>query len=82
MASMELKQILDTELTDRGLIGKRKPIAVTTDKKGSYIRDELKLWNKFGLLHLEGKRYFNPQKGVTFNWPKITEILTSGYLFK
>lgn len=51
--SMEFKQLLDIELTERGLIGKRKPTAVTTDSKGSYVRDELKLWNKFGLLQFK-----------------------------
>ncbi len=76
--SMEFKQILDDELTDRGLIGKRKPTAVTTNKKGSYIRDELKLWNKMGLLHCTGNRYFDPQRGLSFNWSRITDVLTNG----
>lgn len=35
---MEFKQLLDIELTERGLIGKRKPTTVKTDIKGSYVR--------------------------------------------
>lgn len=77
-SSMEFRQLLDIELTERGLIGKRKPTAVTTDSKGSYVRDELKLWNKFGLLQCKNNRYFDKEKGLTFNWQKITEVLTSG----
>lgn len=76
--SMEFKQLLDIELTERGLIGKRKPTAVKTDSKGSYVRDELKLWNKFGLLQCKNNRYFDKDKGLTFNWQKITEVLTNG----
>ncbi|MBO5957888.1 MAG: hypothetical protein J6Q39_10085 [Bacteroidales bacterium] len=75
---MEFRQLLDIELTERGLIGKRKPTAITTDSKGSYVRDELKLWNKFGLLQCKNNRYFDKEKGLTFNWQKITEVLTSG----
>ena len=76
--SMEFKQLLDIELTERGLIGKRKPNAVKTDSKGSYVRDELKLWNKFGLLQCKNNRYFDKDKDLTFNWQKITEVLTNG----
>lgn len=76
--SMEFKQLLDIELTERVLIGKRKPTAVKTDSKGSYVRDELKLWNKFGLLQCKNNRYFDKDKGLTFNWQKITEVLTNG----
>lgn len=76
--SMEFKQLLDIELTERGLIGKRKPTAVKTDSKGSYVRDELKLWNKFGLLQCKNNRYFDKDKDLTFNWQKITEVLTNG----
>lgn len=76
--SMEFKQLLDIELTERGLIGKRKPTAVKTDSKGSYVRDELKLWNKFDLLQCKNGRYFDKDKGLTFNWQKITDVLTTG----
>jgi hypothetical protein len=60
------------------LIGKRNPTAVKTDSKGSYVWDELKLWNKFGLLQCKNNRYFDKDKGLTFNWQKITEVLTNG----
>jgi DNA invertase Pin-like site-specific DNA recombinase len=39
---------------------------------------ELKLWNKFGLLQCRNNRYFDKDKGLTFNWQKITEVLTNG----
>ena len=76
--SMDFRQMLDVELTDRGLIGKRKPTAVTTNKKGSYMRDEMKLWNKFGLINKKGNDYFFPNEGYDFNWERINEILING----
>lgn len=76
--SMMFKQMLDIELTERGLIGKRKPTAVTTNKKGSYIRDEMKLWSKFGLINKRGNDYFFPNEGYDFNWEKINEVLING----
>lgn len=76
--SLEFKQMLDGELTERGLIGKRKPTAVTTDRKGSYIRDEMKLWNKFGMINKRGNDYFFPNEGLDFNWERINEILIHG----
>lgn len=76
--SMEFKQMLDNKLTERGLIGRRKPTAVTTNKKGSYIRDEMKLWNKFGLIKKKGNDYFFPNKGYDFDWEKINGVLING----
>ena len=78
MNSMEYKKMLDAELTSRGLIGKRKPSAVKTGKKETYLRDEMKLWNKFDLLNIYPRGYFNPGKGYDFNWEKINEVLING----
>ena len=72
-------KLLDEFLTNNGCIGKRKPTAITTDAKNGYIRDEIKLWNKFGLLCLAGERnVFHPGVGYKFNWDKITSILING----
>ena len=70
---------LEKYLTDNGSIGKRKPTAVTTGKKISYIRDEPKLWNKLGLVELKSKSsYFFPNEGYHFDWERITDILVNG----
>lgn len=76
--SMEYKKMLDEVLTERGLIGKRKPTAVKTGKKETYLRDEMKLWNKFELLNKVSNGYFKSGEGFDFNWEKINEILISG----
>lgn len=70
---------LENFLTDNGCIGKRKPSAITTNAKNSYMRDEMKLWNKLGLLEPYSKTsYFVPGEGYKFNWERITEVLISG----
>ena len=70
---------LELFLSDNGCIGKRKPTAVTTGAKNSYMRDEMKLWNKLGLLYAYNKRsYFFPGEGYKFNWERISEVLISG----
>lgn len=74
---------IENFLTQNGCIGKRKPTAITTNAKGSYLRDEPKLWNKFGLLFAYNKRsYYFPNKGYEFNWERITNILVNGNPFK
>ncbi|MBE5825217.1 MAG: hypothetical protein E7307_01135 [Butyrivibrio sp.] len=73
--SDDYKVALDNYLTSRGCIGKRKPTAVTTGKKKSYVRDEPKLWNKLGLVETSNTGYFVPNEGYRFNWEKITDIL-------
>lgn len=78
--SEEFKVLLDKELSERGMIGKRKPTAVTTNAKGSYIRDEFKLWNKFGLIKGNSSRYFEPYVGLSFDWGRITELLSNNSL--
>lgn len=66
-------------LTAKGCIGSRKPSAVKTDAKATYIRDEPKLWNKFQILELATKSdYFFKNEGYKFNWHKISDILISG----
>lgn len=70
---------LEMFLSDNGCIGKRKPTAIKTGAKNSYMRDEMKLWNKFGLLYAYNKRsYFFPGEGYKFNWERITDVLISG----
>lgn len=70
---------LEVFLSDNGCIGKRKPTAVTTGAKNSYMRDEMKLWNKLGFLHPYNKTsYFFPNEGYKFNWERISEVLIYG----
>ena len=72
---------LERYLSENGCIGKRKPTAVTTGAKNSYMRDEMKLWNKLGFLYAYNKRsYFFPEEGYKFNWERISEVLISGNL--
>lgn len=69
---------LDGFLTENGFIGTRKPTAVKTGAKMSYLRDEMKLWNKLGLLNTANKKsYFFPSEGYRFDWAKITSLLIS-----
>lgn len=81
IASSSKEHALDLErfLSDNGCIGKRKPTAIKTGAKSSYMRDEMKLWNKLGLLYTYNPTsYFFPGVGYKFNWEKITEVLISG----
>lgn len=75
--SKEHAKALEMYLDEKGCIGKRKPGEVTTDAKGSYMRDEMKLWNKFGFLEKNGNNYFFPKEGYKFNWKRITDVLIS-----
>lgn len=69
-------QNLEQFLSDNGCIGKRKPTAVTSGAKNSYVRDEMKLWNKLGFLYKRSSTdYFFPNEGYKFNWERITEVL-------
>lgn len=70
---------LDSYLESKGFIGKRKPTAITTNAKGSYIRDETKLWNHLGLIYNQNKRYFFEREGIRFNWNRISELLINDY---
>ncbi len=74
-----LLQIEDM-LTADGCIGARKPGEVTTGKKQTYIRDEGKLWNKFGIVENVGNttHYYFKGEGYRFDWHKISDILISG----
>ncbi len=70
---------LENYLQLLGCIGPRKPTAVKTGAKPSYVRDEPKLWNKLGLLEMRGKtQYFFPNEGYHFDWHVITEALIEG----
>lgn len=70
-------------LNENNSIGRRKPGRTTTGNKKSYIRDELKLWNKLNLIksYSNGRRYFVKGRGIEFNWARITEILTKDFLY-
>ncbi len=69
---------LEKYLSENGCIGKRKPGAVTTGAKNSYMRDEMKLWNKFGFVIAHNGSYFFPNKGYIFDWERISEVLIAG----
>ncbi|MBE5825220.1 MAG: hypothetical protein E7307_01150 [Butyrivibrio sp.] len=74
--SVEFFILFDDYMEEKNSLGTRKPSARTTGAKKAYVRDEPKLWNKFGIINSGGKgRYFIPFKGIDFNWDKINEIL-------
>lgn len=77
--SKEYLKCLDDYLTTQGMIGKRKPTAIKTDAKGTYLRDEPKLWNKLDLFDENKGRYFAPHEGYSFDWPRILDILTKNF---
>lgn len=77
----QFRKDFETYLDENNSIGQRKEGRTTTGNKESYIRDELKLWNKLGLLKTRGTRYFTVGRGIEFNWARITEILTKDFLF-
>lgn len=79
--STQFRKDFETYLDENNSIGQRKEGRTTTGNKESYIRDELKLWNKLGLLKTRGTRYFTVDRGIEFNWARITEILTKDFLF-
>jgi len=69
--------LLDDYLMKKGAIGTRKPSAIKTGAKKTYVRDEPKLWNKFGLLLKSGTaKYFVPFEGIKFNWNRISKLIT------
>lgn len=74
--TIDFEQFLD----ENNSIGPRKPGRTTTGMKISYIRDELKLWRKLGLINGTGS-YVNNGKCFEFNWSRITEILTKDFLY-
>lgn len=75
-SSSEYAVDLENFLSDNGCIGKRKPTAIKTGAKNSYMRDEMKLWNKLGLLlSYNNKSYFYPNQGYVFNWERITNVI-------
>lgn len=79
--SKDFLKKLDEYLTTKGFIGKRKPSAVTTNSKETYIRDEPKLWNKLGILEDDSGRYFKPRRGYAFNLNRITQIVMKSFNF-
>ena len=64
-------------LDHKGLIPKRKPSAVTTGAKNSFIRDEPKLWNKLDLLLTKNTNYFFKDKGFNIDLSKIIRLCLS-----
>lgn len=77
--SEKFKLSLDNYLEAKGSIGDRKPTAITTGAKVSYIRDEFKVWNKLGLIYCHSRHYFTKGEGLRFNWGKITDLLMKKY---
>jgi hypothetical protein len=78
--SEEYRKRVEEYLDNKNLIGKRKPRRTTTGAKGSFIRDEFKVWNKLGLLKLKSQsQYFYPGMGLVFDWKRITEIMTTDF---
>ena len=79
--SAEYLLLLDDYLTRNGYIGTRKPSAIKTGAKKTYVRDEPKLWNKLGYVkNKEGlSKYYTPYKGIIFNWDVINEVLLEDY---
>lgn len=74
--SEEFFILLDSFLADKDAIGTRKPSAITSGAKKSYVRDEPKLWNKLGIIkNYTSSRYYIPFKGIDFNWDRINEII-------
>ena len=70
--------MFDDYMVKRNSMGTRKPSAIKTGAKKSYVRDEPKLWNKLGIIIPSGKsRYYWPFKGLKFDWNRINEILLS-----
>ena len=73
--SAEFFQLFDLYLMNNGSIGTRKPSAVTTGAKNAYLRDEPKIWNKFGFIFTDGSRYYRPFEGIRINWDRISEVM-------
>lgn len=61
-------EAIDQELAAAGVI--RQP-QKTPSGKPHFFRDEVKLWNKLGLMQIEGGSYFFPGEGFRFDWRKI-----------
>ncbi len=79
-SSANFKKGIENFLESKGSIGARKPGRTTTDAKGSYLRDEPKLWNKFDLLERDNNgNYFFEGEGYKFDWVRITEIITKDF---
>ena len=77
-SSSEFFVLFDEYMMGKNSIGTRKPTAVKTGAKRSYVRDEPKLWNKLGIIKLQGSsRYYKPFIGIEFDWDRINEILLS-----
>jgi hypothetical protein len=65
---------LDKRLVQEGVIPPRPKAA----SKANFIRDEPKLWNKLGLLHMRSAtEYFYPGQGYRFDWRRIISIIES-----
>ena len=80
-SSADFFVLFDDYMMKKNSIGTRKPSAVKTGAKKAYVRDEPKLWNKLGIISMQGsQRYYRPFKGIEFNWTRINEILLSNIL--
>lgn len=69
--SESYKKALDKKLQAAGVI----PSLPTSTGKTTFLRDELKLWNKLGLLVTKsGTQYFHPGKGLVFDWRTVVSM--------
>jgi len=74
--SSEFFALFDEYMINKNSIGTRKPTAVTTGAKKTYVRDEPKLWNKLGLIRMVNEnRYYQPFVGIVFNWDRINDVI-------
>ena len=63
---------LDLRLVREGVIAMPPANAA----KQYFLRDELKLWNKLGLLvHSGRERYFHENHGLAFDWRRVISVL-------
>lgn len=79
--SAEFFILFDNYMMEKNSIGTRKPSAIKTGAKKSYVRDEPKLWNKLGIIKMQSpSRYYRPFVGIKFNWERINKVLLSNVL--
>jgi len=80
--AVEDKQLSDDFLNsiDQALVaaGVIRPPKNEGSGKPHFFRDEVKLWNKLGLLHTKSGQYFFPGEGFRFDWRAIVSSARGG----
>lgn len=66
------------QLLDNQHLIKRNPNRATSNLKKAF-QDEFTLWSHLGILIKNGREFYDPQRGLVFNWRRIQSIL--GYNF-